>query len=303
MKRIALAGALLLLFAGTGWAQVALPELTPAAPRYFFSDALGITSVTITPDNPAALQWGKPHRWAFGQLKLYEKDPANPANDQDASGRYAGVRGVGERWAAGIETISTKRSPTTFKETATSGQLSFQVVPGLALGLGLERGKTDNGTTTDRLKGSTYGLSVNLNKVFYLGYAEGTEDVDSGGVSASRDVTMMGVALRTEGKVSWHLAWDQVEKNDFAGGFTGKGLDMTTATVQAGLGNLLLGVQRFKVVFKSANGDAKATVVDVGWAPEKGLSVAARVSKGETTALGVVQLKSELRAVTIAYKW
>ena len=303
MKRIALAGAALLLFAGSASAQVAVPELTPAAPRYFFSDGLGITSATVTPDNPAALQWGMPSRAAFGVFKLHEVDPTTPGSEQDASGRFLGLRGVGERWAGGIETISADRSPITFKESATSGQLSFQILQGLALGVGLDRGKTDNGTATSTLKGTTYGLSVNVQKVFYLGYAMGSEDLDSGGATASRDTTMVGVGVRTEGSVRWHLAWDEVQKDDFVGGITGKGFDMTTLTVQAGLGNLLLGGQRVKVAPKVGGGNTKVTVVDVGWAPDKGLTLTARLSRAETEGAGVVVNKADLRAVNLAYLW
>jgi hypothetical protein len=305
MSRIVCIGVLVsLLGMGVARAQVAVTELTPAAPRYFFSDALGIASATVTPDNPAAVQWGAPSRVAFGVFRLNETDPSTPGSDQTFKGKFLGFRGVGERWGFGIESLTAERDTATFKESASSAQLSYQVIPGLALGGGLERSKQDTGANTDTLKGRTFGLSVNLNKFFYLGYAMGTETLDTGaGTSGSRDTTLIGVAVRTEGSVRWHLAWDELDKDDYNGSVSGKGFDATMLTVQAGLGNWLLGGQRFKLEGKSASLDVRSTVFDVGWAPEKGLTVTGRLAKSETTTGGTVTKKDDLRAVNIAYLW
>ena len=128
-------------------------------------------------------------------------------------------------------------------------------------------------------------------------------NLNRGGVSGSRDTTLIGVAVRTEGGVRWHLAWDEMDKDDFTGTLTGKGFDATTITVQAGLGNLLLGGQRFKLKAKTSTVEVRSTVLDVGWAPEQGLTLTGRLARSEVSANGVVAQKDELRAVTIAYLW
>lgn len=289
-----------LLVAGLAQAQVAAPDLTPAAPRFVQFDVQGFNGATITPDNPAALQWGGPTRFAIGTLQ--EDEEAAPAPTQSYKGNYGGLRWVSDRWAFGLEHLSVKHETTSDKESASSGHLSFQVLEGLALGAGLDRTKVDSGTNSRNTEANTFGLSVNLKKVFFLGYAIGRDKFeDNSGVSGDRDTTLIGIAIRTEGTWRWHLAWDQLDKDNFDN-FGGSGFDAKTLTVQLGAGNWLLGAQQITLDAKGNAIEVKANVVDFGWAPEKGgLTVTARLTDGDLSSGGMVVQTNKGRSITIGY--
>ena len=290
----------LLLVAGVAHAQVAAPELTPAAPRYYLSGLQGFNGATLTPDNPAALQWGGPTRVAAGAVQLKEENA--PAPEQTYKGYYGGLRWVSDRWGFGLEHLSVKNDNGPVKETASSGHLSYQLLEGLALGAGLDRGKTDTGSGSADTEENTFGLSVNLKKVFFLGYAIGRDKYEnSAGVTGARDTTLIGIAIRTEGTWRWHLAWDQLDKDNFDNN-VGIGFDATTLTVQLGAGNWLLGAQQVKIDPKGSTSQFKANVIDFGWAPEKsGLTLTARVSDGEVTDTGAVNQTDKGQSITIGY--
>jgi len=304
MKRtLWLVCAAVLLAAGTAEAQVAAPELTPAAPRYYRANDLGTNSATITADNPAALQWGGPSRAAFGLIKL-DTQPTGAA-DQKYNGYFVGYRGVNDGWAFGLEHLDVKQDASgSLHETESSGHLSYQILKGLALGAGLDRGVGDTGAGDTKVLDKTLGLSVNLGETFYLGYAAGQDDLDnSTGVSATRSTAMIGVALRLKGAWNWHIAYDKLAKGDFDNG-VGGGFDLTTFTLQVGLGNLLLGAQSVKRDPKGGGSEFKATVIDVGWVPEKGLTLSGRLSNGENTAGGgTITEKDRMLAAVVGYQF
>jgi hypothetical protein len=291
-----------LLMAGTVRAQVAIPELTPAAPRYYQAGQLGLNSATITADNPAALAWGEPTELGLGLFKLDQTPVAGTKTT--FNGYYGGYRGVGDKWSFGLEGLKASQSGGGLNETALSGHLAYQIFQGLALGAGVDQAKGDNAGFNSKVLAKTLGLSVNVGKTFYLGYAIGSDDYDdSAGTSTTRDSTMLGVALRLKGSWLWHIAYDSLDKKDFGGG-VGGGFKATTITLQANTGTWLLGVEQFKEDPQAGGGtEFKANVFDLAYAPEKGWSVGGRLSDGKNTSGSVVTSKDRMLALNLAYRW
>jgi hypothetical protein len=291
---------MLLLAAASAQAQVAAPDLVPAAPRYLQPGDLGVTSATFTVDNPAALQWGKPSRAAFGIVKLTRSPTGGP--DDKHSGYIVGYRGVSDGWAFGLEHLSVDQDNSSARETASSGHLAFQVLEGLALGAGLDQGKDDSGGGAyDKTDARTIGVSVNLKKVFFFGYAVGRDTFENdAGTTGGRDTSMYGVAIRPEGSWHWHLAYDKLDKGNFTNG-VGRGFDLTTITIQVVASNVLVGAQQVTKDPKGGGSQFKATVIDAGWAPDHGLSVTGRLSDGKNTSAGATTETDKLMALVVGY--
>jgi hypothetical protein len=289
-----------LAFATIAQAQVAAPELVPAAPRHFAPSLLSFNGATVTPDNPAALQWSAPSAAAFGLFNHTSETP--PAAPNDFSGWFVGYRGISDRFSFGLEHTAASADTGTFDESATSAQVSMQVLEGLAIGAGLDRSEWDNGTTNRQEEENTFGFSVNLAKQFYLGYAIGRDKYEDNTASTgSRDTTLYGIAFRTEGSWRWHLAYDVLDKDHYTN-ITSLGFDATTITVQVGVGNWVFGAQAVAFAYKGSPNDLSTTVIDVGWVPEKaGLSLTARLWDGSTS--GGAPSDESGAALNLAYRY
>lgn len=296
-----------LLIAGVAQAQVAVTELVPAAPRFYFSGGLGFTNATVTPDNPAAITWGEPARFAAGRIDLKTKNPAVPGSEANFSGYYAGYRGVTDTFAFGLEHVTTSQDSGGFQdEKLTNGHLAFQALDGLSLGAALEKGEVNNGTVTTKLDSTVLGLSVSLKEKFYIGYAIIDDSYsDSTGVDDSRDGNMIGLALRLEGGWNWLLAYDKIDRADFTGGGPGNGYDATTFTVQAQASEWTFGIQDVTVKGKGAgSGSFDALVYDLAWAPEQGIGVGLRYSDGDqSNAGGGIVQEDKMTAISVLYQF
>lgn len=303
MKRTVLVSLLIALLAGgAAHAQVAVPELAPAAPRYLAPNLKGFNSASLTVDNPAAIQWSDATRAAYGIIKLAREVPGSVTPKDDFSGYFVGYRGVMDSWALGLEQVSVDQDTNgVFNETTQSAHASLKALDMLSVGAGLDRDNTDFGGFSENLRGLTFGASVNLDKAFYAGYVTGTEDLtDSNGLGVTRDFTGYGFAIHTERGTRWHLAYDRLEKDDF-GTIFARGFDATTYTVQVGIGDFVGGVQSVTIEPLRSNQERTATIVDLGWVPKRKIFVAVRATHSENSAAGAVVEKDDTTALIVGY--
>ena len=288
--------------AGSASAQVAAPELTPAAPRYFRADQGSFNSATLAADNPAAILWSKPPRAAFGLVNLDTTQPV-AGTAADFSGYFVGYRGLKDRLAFALEHLSVDGdSNSSLKETASAAHLAYQVAEELSLGAGLDLAASSfYGGTKNTVESNTIGISLNLAKAFFFGYAIGRDRFENNaGTTGARDTTLLGVAVRAKGAWQWHIAYDKLDKDNFDNG-VGQGYDATTFTLQALAGNWLLGAERVEKVSKGGSNPFRATVLDAGWAPERGMTLTGRYSTGEVDSNGVVTEKARSFSAIIGY--
>lgn len=293
----ALAAALLAFTLGAAQAQVAIPDLVPAAPRFLHPQAHGLNSTNIAPDNPAALAWGTPSRVGAGVLEGEVLDDTD-TTVLEHDGTFAGLRLVGETFGFAAETLEVEVAgpevggvaPVGLTlEDASEAQLSVAFGQWLALGVGAGSRETEleGGIEFDRVKA---GASLRLGEIFYLGAGVLTDDltVPPGVEPVERDGTLLGIAMRTEGNWNWLLSYDVIDLEPLdLRSITGnpddnEGLKLSTATVQLLAGSFLLGVSAGDIALDrpantaSTSGDITTRTVDLGYAPMEGLNVSAR---------------------------
>jgi hypothetical protein len=265
-----------LLLATSAQAQVAAPDFLPAAPRYFLSFAPLINGTTLTPDNPAAQQWGGPSRIVLGTMRLAE----TVGTTVDYSGSYGGGRLVRPGWSAGVD-YSDAKGPSQHERTA-GLSLSGLLGDSLAVGYGYESYQEVIGA--DHFKDNALGLSWRLGKSFYLGAGASASSYENGLITADRKTTMYGAALRTEGDTRWYIAYDVLDKDDFSNGVL-FGVKESTAALQAAFGGLVIGASQIKIDVKGSGATATEKFFDIGWVPPKGgVSVVLHSMNGSTSA-------------------
>jgi hypothetical protein len=280
--------AALVLLGTVAQAQVAAPELTPAAFHNVLVGLLGNSGATITPDNPAALQWSGTSLVAVGAINQTYSAGAK------YQGYFAGYRGVGERLAFGIEGVTNDQTPDTGSnsETSSSAHLSLRLSQGLALGAGVDKGDT---TPNQSISGKTLGVSAVLGKTLYFGAAVG-RDKEGGAAPGERSSRMLGVAWRPMGAWRWHLAYDHIAKGDSTGALPG--FTSNTLTIQTLAGNWLLGLSRARIELPLIPATATVSSLDVGWVPDKGgFSVTVRLI-GADTGIGTT---TRVNSLAVSY--
>jgi len=291
-----------LWMAGPALAQVATTDLVPAAPRYFRNDQGSFNRATLAADNPAAIAWSKPARAAFGLVNV---DTSQPQAGTSAafSGYFVGYRGMKERLAYALQHLAVDGdSNSSLKETATAGHVAYQVAEVLALGAGLDLAESSfYGGLKNTVEANTIGASLNLAKSFYFGYAIGRDRYEtSTGITGARDTTMLGVAVRAKGGWDWHIGYDKLDKDNFDNG-VGLGYDATTFTLQVLAGDWVVGAQRVTKTGKGSSNPFHVTVVDAGYAPQRGMSLTGRYASGQQESGGAVSEKARTVSVIIGY--
>ena len=310
MQRMLILGVALLatLAAGTARAQVATTDLVPAAPVFIHPNGIGANGANITPDNPAALAWGKPSRVAAGVIKGTIKLPGLP--NADYSGNFLGARAVGETFGVAIEQQKIDDDSIGNKGTldkSNDGQLSINFGKRFAIGFGI--GKTSQSANATEMSRTELGGSLRLGEVWYVGVA-GYQDklTQTGTTEVKRNATLVGIALRTEGTVTWYAAAEQIKLNDFPfTGGPGSGIKDKRLSVQMQAGWLLVGLSSTKVaVISSGTGtppDVKHTVVDLGIVPMSGLAVSARVQSTKIDDPTGTPPKADIDTTSLALTW
>ncbi|MEE8555463.1 MAG: hypothetical protein V3T00_06355 [bacterium] len=306
MTRFAIPLVLLyLLWCGSAAAQVATTDLVPAAPRLLHPTATGFNSANFTPDNPAALAWGMPSRIGGGILQGELSDNINPAQSFDYDGRFFGLRLVGEAFGFAVahQAVEDDAGLGLTVDESSDAQLSLKLGDVLALGVGV--GAIESETSQAEMDRISAGASLRLGEIFYLGAGLHRDDAEFVGVTQTveRDVTMVGVAMRTEGDWNWYLAYDVVDLDDFEfpGGGPGRGFKVSTATVQVLAGSLLIGASLSDVEASGTTDDISSRTIDFGWAPMEGLTLTARHLRTESEQAGVTEETAETTSVAVAW--
>jgi hypothetical protein len=286
-----LAALALLLAAAAAHAQVAAPDFLPGAPRIFAIGQVMINGTSITPDNPAALQWGGPSQLALGTLR--NMDAVTSAS---TSGTYFGGRHVAQRWAGAFEYASDTDDASLAKEKVIGLSLSGTLGDSLAVGYGYESYKNDVATIS--VTDNALGASWRLGKSFYVGGAISSSKGDDGLTSADRNTTLYGLALRTEGNTRFYLAYDVVDRDTFSNTIA-FGVTQTTMAAQVAFGDLVLGASSNSLDRKDIASNLKSRVVSIGWVPVKGgLSLVVHSMSGTDALSGASEKGTNL---TIAY--
>jgi hypothetical protein len=269
--------AAILTIAFTAQAQVAAPDFLPSAPRYFLSYAPLINGTTLTPDNPAAQQWGGPSRIALGTMRLSEN------TSTDYSGYYLGGRVVRPGWSGGLEYSDAKGKAVGSAHEKILG-LSLSALLGSALSVGYGYESYKELIAGDDFKDNTVGASLRVGKSFYLGAGYGSAKFANGPTSADRSTTMYGVALRTEGDTRWYLAYDVVDRDDFSNSVN-LGVKESTGSLQAAFGGMVIGASQVKIAVKALPQSETIRQISVGWVPPKGgLSIVLHSTNGDDGA-------------------
>lgn len=325
MRSTVLVAMMGVLLAAPAWAQVAVPELAPAAPRLYgsYSGLFGRTD--IVPLNPGALQWGAPSRIGGGPLHGdVTIDPAAPGvpseTSSSAEGRFAGVRSVGERLslAASLLDFDVSIAGNENNQSTRQWALSFQGLPDLGVGLAQasRKRRTFDGTVhaTDSYDSSVVGASWRTGEHFFLGGAYGREVAHrrENGVSlgkADRGLMMAGAGLRGGGGLLWHLEALTVRAQDFRDpqGFSvDQGYALNQATVEVGFWNLLFGYTAFNADVEEPGGTAsvKGFTADAGIAPAIGLTITGRYEANEYEAPdGSVTIQDKVASGAVTWQW
>lgn len=314
MKRIASLAilTLLALAPGLALAQVATTDLVPSAPIVLSPGAgfVGPADANLVPDNPAALAWGDPSRLGLGRIMDTEHQPVGQPVDK-FDGYYVGFRWLNEPLGVAGEQVNLSGSGLSYDESNTHAAVSYQATDAIALGAGLRAKSVDyGGSSSDDMNTFNLGLSVRLGETIFLGYGMGRDDLERKianvvQINDDRDYTMYGAALRTKGSVLWYLAYDVIDASDFnqVSGATawGSGFSNNTLTLQVNFGGVLLGYQSVEVEYKDGGRKVDGRVMDLGWAPKKGLSVSGRVvDTGEKDNAGAKIADDKMTAISVA---
>ena len=285
-------------------AQVATTDLAPGTMRFIHPNAWGLNSASFTPDNPAALAWGKASLVGGGVVQGTFYD-FQVATSEDFDGEYLGFRWVGEFISVAAETHSVKGNDTLnpLKDESTNVHAAFNLGGVLALGVAAE--EMFNQGSDIKVERFTAGASLSLNEMFFVGAALMQEKETSSGFDLEREGTMFGVAFRIDGDMQWYGAYDVIDLEDFTyqGVSQFGAIKQDTTTLQVNISNLLLGVGVFNVYPEGATDDVAGDFVEIGWAPEDGLSITVRslTTKVTDQAAGTDLEKSEMQSLTVAW--
>lgn len=281
-------------------AQVATTDLVPGASRFVHPGAFGFNSATYTPDNPAALTWDEMSRFGGGLIQGAFKDKIT-GTSFDYDGKFLGFRIIGETFnGAGEIQDASDDQGVVFTEDTTNAQLSIKVSDAFSLGVGTDSTSSGN-NDLDRL---TLGASFKLGDALYFGAAIFDDDLNLGGVSGTRDGTMLGVAYRSEGDSGVYIAYDIIEWDEtvVAGVGQADGVKFSTATLQVRFGSLMFGGSLLDLSGPGIGNDISATTLDAGWMQDAELSVSGRITVlSETDAAGTTDDEVTTQSVNMTW--
>jgi hypothetical protein len=324
---------LALLLGATPWAQaqVAVPELAPAAVRLLNTRfPVGPTQITpispmsnIVPENPAALQWGSPSRIGGGVLQGDMSDLGDGTSNH-YRGKFAGLRWVKQRVALAADTLDYSVQLTNLSGVVTdvehkkqSVALSFSLPESLAWGVGSRSLTFDdkNGVTPSRIDSSGWnlGLSWRIGQILFLGAGLG-HDTASLVIpppaifvgDAERDYHMEGIGLRGTGAVQWHLEADSFHTETFVdsnGNPHLPGYDMTLYTAEVQIGAWLFGYAKHALSDLKGTNHVNGYTVDFGLAPFSGLAITGRSELTRRESMGTTLAHERVTSAAILWQF
>lgn len=313
----------LLISAGAPWAraQVAVPEIGPGSVRVYATQQPVLPSNSIVPENPAALSWGGPSRFAAGALHGNAKASATIGSVY-YKGLFGGLRAVGSfaSFAAAYTHYSVKYPPVGFQprqeKWLESAALSLRVRDWLAWGASATsfRGESDPGypfaapINKEDTHGWSTGLSARSGEHLYLGGAYGEDRATLNGVFtgvAHRRHGMIGVGLRGGGTLIWHLEADRFRYEHFTDGahfVRLPGYEMNQYTAEGILGWLMVTYTGYEL-WDDTNSALRTRgySTDVGIAPLSGFNLGWRFEHSNTTDSGTKIATQQMTALTVAW--
>ncbi len=314
MRRFAGLLLLSLLLAGLGTparAQVAVPSLVPAAPR-IGDPVYDVPTASFVTPNPAAMQWGSPSKWGFGQIDS-ERRQTQPSQGTlvELSGIYVGFRKVAEDISFGAELLELSDDSNAVLEAdwdVLDGAVAFQSGDNIAFGVGADRTSTSRNANSLEFDAINLGMSIEVQSNVFIGFAIGTEDISSSfNGDDDRSVQKYGIGYRKGGTVNTHFELYAIEKDEAdnpSGEFTDVGTLVGVA--EFNLSNLLLAASYSLTERERVLLDTTTVTVDIGWAPKNGLAVMfhrENTTTEDTTPANESETETETTALSIAFQF
>lgn len=298
-------------------AQVALPRIIPGAPRILNTRFPIEPGNTVTPENPAALQWGGPTRFLGGALVGVSSHAVNQL-EGDISGQIAGFRLVGEYIAiAGDSTEISLSSDFGFSvdKSATTLALSFMWPESYAYGVSTTTSELTifdpGGTTSGEFEKTLFGISLRMTDVWYLGAAVGTEsatlNLPSPIENLERDIFMAGIGFRVTAAVIWHMEISATESEAFEDptGTLDFGHTLKQGVLEVAFWNLTFGATSFSLSGTGSRSEEtiEGFTLDFGYAPFSGLTLTGRFEKSTYAASGFEVAIEETNTVILSLQF
>lgn len=264
---------LLSLGALSALAQVAAPTLLPGTVRMqdpqrwsrLFVAEFDITDgpvLTFLPVNPAAMQWSRSSEIGLGKVQADNSDTVGGVpSEVGYEGTFGGLRWVGEYVSLGAELLSWSGSSAIaadHKQKRSNLSAAFQLFDVMALGAGqttlteqfvFDPSGSNNPIETD-WKLPSYGISLRLGSVFYVGYSAGEETSDfrnpnnpGNNFILKRNTQAYGIAYMSESKEPWHLEVHHTSKDAKFDGVNFLDLEEhTVGVIEGQFGSAILGL-------------------------------------------------------------
>ena len=302
-----LAGFLLCLSAPSR-AQVAVPELNPAAAQMFNSQFSIPMDLNYTTANPALIQWGAPMRAGGGWFEGKSHDDVL-MDSKKMSGQYGGGRISRERFSGAGEmgwlNLDYNLAPALVTIRHTSGNLAFAALPNLAVGLGVNSDykllDTSTNDIEDKISSRGLGFSWRIGEQLFLGLAYGKDYLKrvvtaTPEVKGSRNFLMAGVGVRGGGNILWRIEASRTTRKDFLG-TTGNtiapGSNLDQGSIEFGFSNLLFGYTLYSAQENLNGPKLKGSMADFALAPMRGVGISGRFEKNQVDTATMAKAKSE----------
>lgn len=307
-----------LLAGAAAQAQVAAPSIVPALPTFFESP--GLATAEFVTLNPAAIQWGGPTRIGVSHSDSKRDESGS---HRDFGAQAGGFRLVFQNTAIAAETsrfYDRERNRKQNFETS-SGAVSFKPFDWLAVGGGLGNGRRDEVVpptdNTRKTQVSSYGASVRIGEMFFVGAAAGMDQLDKTDRSTTpatkteeaRPFQIYGVGIRRGGPVTFHIEYYTVHREPYEFG-TAKKEDVTAGVGVAELNwaGVLVGYRGFALESKDTGSKEKTTGAQytLGWAPASGFAILAHLITADVkddSSGTAVTIKKETRSASVVYQF
>jgi hypothetical protein len=295
--------------------QVAAPSLIPAtADIQAASPGSGIDPY-FTPVNPAVMSWNKTSVIGAGVIALEDTPAAGPPTDK-YSGYFGGLRwGGAGKLALGLEAVSIQSDTAgiDFKHSRLGAALSAALGSNVAVGVGADAMESSKGaapnTGTEKLQQLTAGVSLKFGSLFHAGFGVGRDNnkqsSPGASISGERSVALYGLALFNAEGTPWHLEYSVVDKGDYtsSGVNLQGGYNNATLRAEVIVSKILLAYASYSNKSKTGGAQLDGTAIDAGWAPDKGLSLTARLENTEQSNSGVKGNKQQATLINVAYQF
>lgn len=280
-KFLALTGVLFLALAtGRAWAQVAVPDLIPAAPDLLLPQRTSVYSNHLTLDNPAALAWALPSRVAAGLVSGSDTNRATPYR-RTFGGQFVGTQLVGPRWGFAAEATSIGYQAGGGLEHSDQSavvQLSRGIGAALSFGAGL--GHLESSLAMTDISRAEVGVAAEMGNLVYVGIGLYRDKVASAGARRYRNGELLGAALRVKAGWTYQAAYDWIQLNDFDNLQVG-GETMGRLRLELQARSLLVGASQAGVDLHGSP-DIWHRAFDIGWAWSPALIVSVRYQQADT---------------------